>query len=103
MSHINVDTFALLINFFNDNWVPMHVIVGLFEVNETTMQFMAIQVQMLLDKIGLLHRVITFVKDEGTNMSTMVATMHSIINYEPLKILRVYEGTSFGHVMSKAC
>jgi len=33
----------------------------------------------------------------------MVATMHFVINYEPLKILRVYEGTCFGHVMSKAC
>jgi hypothetical protein len=29
--------------------------------------------------------------------------MHSIIDYEPLKIFRVYEGTCFGHVMSKAC
>jgi hypothetical protein len=36
MSHIDVDTFTLLINFLNDNWVPMHVIVKLFGVNETT-------------------------------------------------------------------
>ncbi len=33
----------------------------------------------------------------------MATTMHSIIDYEPLKILKVYEGTWFGHVMSKAC
>jgi hypothetical protein len=26
--------FALVINFLNDTWVPMHVIVGLFEMNE---------------------------------------------------------------------
>jgi len=32
-SHIDVDTFVLIINFLNDNWVPMHVNVGLFEVN----------------------------------------------------------------------
>jgi hypothetical protein len=32
----------------------------------------------------------------------MVATLHSIIDYEPLKICRVYEGTCFGHVISKA-
>jgi hypothetical protein len=51
----------------------------------------------------MLHQVIAFGKDEGINLSIMVATMHSIINYEPLKILRVYEGTCFGHVMSKAC
>jgi hypothetical protein len=51
----------------------------------------------------MLHQVIAFVKDEGTNLSTMVTIMHSIIDYEPLKILKVYEGTSSGHVMSKAC
>ncbi len=35
-------------------------------------------------------------------MSTMVVAMDSIIDYEPLKILGVYESTCFGHVMSKA-
>jgi hypothetical protein len=33
----------------------------------------------------------------------MVVVLHSIIDYEPLRILKVYEGTCFGHVMSKAC
>jgi hypothetical protein len=56
----------------------------------------------LLDKFGLLHQVIAFVKDESINLSTMVAVMHSIIDYEPLKIFRIYEGTCFGHVVSKA-
>jgi hypothetical protein len=32
----------------------------------------------------------------------MATIMHSIIDNEPLKILKVYEGTCFGHVMSKA-
>jgi hypothetical protein len=64
---------------------------------------MTIQIQVLLDKFDLLHPIIAFVKDEGTNLSAMVATLYSIINCEPLKILRVYEGTCFGHVMSKAC
>ncbi len=35
MFYDGVDTFVLVINFLNDNWVPMHVIVELFEVNET--------------------------------------------------------------------
>jgi hypothetical protein len=33
----------------------------------------------------------------------MVTTLWSIIDCEPLKMLWVYEGTYFGHVMSKAC
>jgi hypothetical protein len=35
MSRGGVDTFALVIIFLNEAWVPMHVIVGLFEVHET--------------------------------------------------------------------
>jgi len=32
----------------------------------------------------------------------MAIALHSIIDCEPLKILRVYEGTCFEHVMSNA-
>jgi len=31
----NVDIFVLIIHFLNVTWVPMHVIIELFEVNET--------------------------------------------------------------------
>jgi hypothetical protein len=47
--------------------------------------------------------MISFVKDEGNNLAIVATTLHSVINCEPLKILRVYEGTCFGHVMFKAC
>ncbi len=43
MSHDGVDTFILVINFSNDIWVPMHVNMGLFEVNEKIGQSMATQ------------------------------------------------------------
>jgi hypothetical protein len=33
------------------------------------------------------------VKDEGNNFETVVATLQSIIDYEPFKLLWVYEGT----------
>jgi len=33
----------------------------------------------------------------------MAIILHSIIDYEPLKVNKVYEGTCFEHVMSKAC
>jgi hypothetical protein len=38
-----VDIFALVINFLNATWVPMHINMGLFEKNKTTKQSMAIQ------------------------------------------------------------
>jgi hypothetical protein len=33
----------------------------------------------------------------------MVAILQSIVDYEPLKLFMVYEGTCFGHVMFKMC
>ncbi len=36
MCHGSVDTFALVINFLNETWVSMNVIVRLFEVHETS-------------------------------------------------------------------
>jgi hypothetical protein len=31
----NVDIFVLVINFFNETWGPMHIIVRFFEMNKT--------------------------------------------------------------------
>jgi len=33
----------------------------------------------------------------------LILTLHYIVNCEPLKILKVYDGTCFGHVMFKTC
>jgi hypothetical protein len=41
------------------------------------------------------------VKDENNNIGTMTIALQFIIDYEPLKLLWVYEGIYFGHVMSK--
>lgn len=81
----------------------MHVTTWLFELHETSEQSMAIQLQSLLEKYGLLHQVIAFVKDEGSNLTIMATILQSIVDCEPLKLLRVYDGTCFGHLMSKAC
>jgi hypothetical protein len=56
----------------------------------------------LSKKFGILHWVIAFVKDKGINLVTMAVALHSIVNCEPLNNFKVYEGTSFGHVMFRA-
>jgi hypothetical protein len=43
-----------------------------------------------------------FMKDENNNLGYMVITLWSIIDYEVLKMLWVYEDTYFGRVMPKA-
>jgi hypothetical protein len=49
--------------------------MGLFEVHETTNTTVALQLQTLLEKIGLIHRVIAFVKDKGDNLGTIVVKL----------------------------
>jgi hypothetical protein len=43
------------------------------------------------------------VKDEDSNLGSMATTLQSIIEYEPLKLLQVYEGICVGHVIFKVC
>jgi hypothetical protein len=62
-----------------------------------------LQLQGLLEKFGLIHHVLVFVKVEGKNLQSMVMNLQSLVDYKTLKILQVYEGTCFGHVMSKIC
>jgi hypothetical protein len=49
---------------------------------------MVIQLQFLLKRSSLLHKVIAFVTDEGSNLIAMVTILYSIIDYEPLKICK---------------
>jgi len=60
MSRGRVDTFALVIDYLNDSWNPMHVTIGLFEVHETIGFCMASQLHILLEKFDLMHTVIAF-------------------------------------------
>ncbi len=73
MSHGSVDTFILVTIFLIEVTVPMHVTMELFEVHEIFKQSMTIQLESLLEKYGLLHQVITFIKDEGSNLTIMIA------------------------------
>jgi len=98
-----VDTFALVINFVNESWNPIHVIMGLFEVDETIGKSMVAWFKSSRSKFGLMHHVIRFMKDEGNNLSTMATALCFIIICQPLTFNHVYEGAYFRHVMSKAC
>ncbi len=104
MSKGGIDTFALVINYLDEVWTPMHVTIGVFQVHKTSGNSMTFQLQALLENFGLIHHVIAFVKDECNNLGSMVTTtLRYFIDFELLK-LWVYEGTNcFGHVMIKTC
>jgi hypothetical protein len=65
MSHVNFDTFDIIVSFINASWVPCHVTIEIFEVNNVTGVAMENQVKSLLDSFDLLDKVIAYIKDEG--------------------------------------
>jgi len=82
------DVFVLVMNFLGFDWKPKHVTFGLFE---------------LLDAYGLRNKIITYVKDEGSNLIKLTNVLKSIVKYETLGLEKKIQGTCFGHVFSRTC
>jgi hypothetical protein len=53
-------------------------------VIETIGQALARSLSKLLDKYGLKKKFITYVKDEGSNLNTMITTLKVVVNFESL-------------------
>jgi hypothetical protein len=97
------EVFALVINFLGSDWQPKHVIIGLFEVTETNGQTLARNLIKLLDKYGLKKKIISYVKDEGSNFNAMITWLKVVVIYEFFGLEESFQGTCFGHVFLKAC
>jgi hypothetical protein len=63
MFHVGFDTFVMVVNPINTSWEPTHVIIGIFEIHNTTSVAMANQVKVCLDSFNLLDKIIAYVKD----------------------------------------
>jgi hypothetical protein len=55
----------------------------------------------MLEKFGFTFKVLCYVKDEGTNLVSMTLALMLMISYEALNLLQPFDGTGFGHVVSK--
>jgi hypothetical protein len=60
------------------------------------------EVKVLLDSFGLLDKFITYVKDRGSNLSTLTSTLTSVVTYSPLQLTNPFMGSCFGHAMSNS-
>jgi hypothetical protein len=84
MNQSGFDIFALVMNFIGDAWVPKHVNVGIFEAPNIANVILVEFVKPLLAKFQLTHKIVTYLKDEGSNLNTLVATLSIIVSCEPL-------------------
>ncbi len=64
---------------------------------------MAKKLTKLLDSYALRKKIIAYVKDEGSNMNTMITTLKSIVSCDMLGLEESFQDIYFGHAFSKAC
>jgi hypothetical protein len=86
MSRVGYDTFLMVVNFVNIFWEPIHVIVRVFEVQNTIDETIKNQVKILLDSFGLLNKVITYVKNEGSNLNTLTNALKYVFSCSLLQL-----------------
>ncbi len=75
----------------------------MFEATKIIRQTLANNLTKLLDQYGLRNKIITYVKDEGSNLNTMTIGLNFVIKCEILGLDENFQGAYFGHVFSKAC
>jgi hypothetical protein len=62
---------------------------------------MANQVNLLLDSFGLLDKIITYIKNEGFNLNTLISVLTSVVSCFALYLACPFVRSYFGHAMSK--
>ncbi len=55
----------------------------------------------MLDSIGLLDKIIAYVKDERSNLNILIFALTYIVLCFALQLACHFVGSSFGHAMSK--
>jgi hypothetical protein len=65
----------------NDSWIPQHITIGLFEVHEAIGFSVASQLCFYIEKYDLMHPMITFVKNESSNLTFMVIAFCSVVHH----------------------
>jgi hypothetical protein len=103
MSRVKVDTFVMIVHFLNDQWEPCHITVGFFEIVDITGSAMALQVNDMLAKNGLITQVIAYVKGKRGNFSAMTTILIFVVSCQALRLTTHFVGACWGHAMSKCC
>ncbi len=84
-------------------WQPHHVTIGLFDALNITGATLAEIVKPLLTQYQFTKKIVTYMKDEGSNLNILELTIFQVVNCEPWQLTSPYVGACFGHAMSKAC
>jgi hypothetical protein len=103
MSKSSFITFALVIKFINEEWVPCHVVVDMFEALNPSGATLVEQVKSFLVEYQLTTKIIVYVKDEGANLNTIIIALTYVVSCALIRIASSFIDIFFLHFMSKAC
>jgi hypothetical protein len=81
MFRASCGTFAIVVSFINSSCEPCDVTIGIFKVHNIVGVTMANQVKLLLNSFGILDKVITYVKDKGSNLNILIFELAYVISY----------------------
>jgi hypothetical protein len=85
--HTRVNTFCLIVNFTYSDWEPQHITIGVFEASNTVGAILIIIVKRLLLDFHLTDKVILYVKNEGSNLTTLALALTLVVFCKPLALL----------------
>ncbi len=74
----------MVIIFLGSDWKSKHVTLDLFEVVEIIRHALIRNLIELLDGYGLRNKIIAYVKDEGSNVNTLINALKFVVKCETL-------------------
>ncbi len=92
MSKTWFDTFTLVINFINDDWVPCHSTLELFETFDAFGITLIKQPKSLLVEYQFINKIVIYVKDEGTNFNSLGIVLTLIMSYAFYNLFHILVG-----------
>jgi len=57
----------------------------------------------ILDEYGLRNKIITYIKDKGSNFNSMISVLKFVMKYQVLGLEENFQRTCFGHVFFNVC
>jgi len=78
------------------------VIIGIFEIHSIANATMANQVKKLLYSFHLLDKIIAYVKNEGSNLGTLIFGFIYVVYCSAIQLACPFIGSCFRHAMSMA-
>jgi hypothetical protein len=84
------DVFALDITCLGSNWNSKHATLGLFEASNIITHALVKKLTSLLNEYYVRNKIVTYVKDEGSNLNIMTSAFKSIVKCEALGLEESY-------------